>query len=68
MRNVVSHCDRCDEGLRAVTAGHADHVGPVAQGLFCQFQEVVTTLEHHRPDSALACLTRQVEALGFTAA
>ena len=68
MRNVVSHCDRCDERLRAVTARHADHVRPLAQSLFCQFQEVVTTLEHHRLDSALACLTRQVEALGFSAA
>ena len=61
-RDVVLHRDPGDEGLRAVPAGHPDHVGR-AGGLPCQRQQIVTRPEQHRVDTSPLRLQDELEPL-----
>ena len=66
-RDVVLHRDLGDEGLRAVAAGHPDHVGR-AGGLPCQRQQIVTRPEQHRFDTSPLRLQDELEPLHLPAA
>ena len=64
----VLHGDRGDEGLGAVTPGHAEAVGPSSHGIACELLEVETSIEHHRLHSELGRQLAQAEALDLAAA
>ena len=66
--NVVLHRDACEERLRAVTPGHADHVRATRARALGKLSEVASILEQHRLDTALLRLGCEVEAFGLPAA
>ena len=65
VRDLVPHCHRRDQGLRAVTTGHPDHVRAVGDGLLGELGQIVAWTEQQRLDPTLECLLGQLPALGF---
>ena len=63
---VVLHRDLCNERLRAVASGHADHVcGP--RRLLRERAQIVALLQHDRLDASPARLVDEVEPLDLAA-
>ena len=67
VRHIVLHRDLRDEGLRSVSARHADHVGR-ADGVACERRQIVVGAEENRLDAPLLRLVDQVELLDLAAA
>jgi hypothetical protein len=67
-RHLVAHGDAGDQRLRAVPAGHADHVGAPGHRLLGEPDQVVARGQHHRLDAPPAGLLHQAEPLHLAAA
>ena len=67
-RNTSLGGDARHERLRSIAAGHPDHVGPSVDRTARQVEQIVSLLEDHRLDIALAALLLQVEPFGLPAA
>ena len=65
--DVMLHCDRRDQRLRPVAAGHPDDIGTARDGPLGQLVEVVITPEQQGLDIAPSCLLGKVEALRLPA-
>ena len=49
--------------LRAVSTGHADHVGSAGDGLLGQSTQVVARRQHDRLDASPLCVLDEVKSL-----
>jgi hypothetical protein len=67
-RDVMPPGDVRDQSLRAVAAGHPDHVRASGDGLLGERSQVVPALQHHRRHTPASCLLLQAEPLDLPAA
>ena len=65
--DVMGGGDAGHQGLGAVAAGHAEHVGAAGHGLLGKPAQVVARTEHDRFDAAPARLLDQVESFDLAA-
>ena len=65
--DAVSSGDARHQRLRAISAGHADHVGASLDGSLRELEQIVPGTQDHRLDPPLPAFILQVEALGLPA-
>ena len=66
-REVVRSRDRGDDGLRAVPAGHPDHVRAAGNGILGKRAQIIPGSEQDRLDAPTCTFTLEVEPLDLAA-